>query len=103
MLTPARKKDVVAGSALAASATLGTPVAAGAAFAADLAALRKRGVRFVVLHERFVPGSVRDALGAALRDALGSPMARAGGRVAWDLGPIPDGPPAANPEHPRAR
>ena len=103
MLTRARKRDVVAGSALAASATLGTPVQAGAAFAADLSALRAQGVRFVVVHERFVPGAVRDALGIALRDALGPPMARAGGRVAWDLGPTPDGPPAANPEHPRAR
>jgi hypothetical protein len=103
MLTPARKRDVVAGSALAATATLGQAPLTGAAFAADLDGLRAQGVRFVVVHERFVPPAVRDGLGQGLRAALGAPIARAGGRTAWDLGPLSDGPPPARAEDPRVR
>ena len=75
----------------------------GVALEADLAALRASGVRFVVLHERFLPAGVRDGLGQALRSAVGAPLARAGGKTAWDLGPVSEGPLPGRPERPLDR
>ena len=103
MLTPARKRDVVAGSAIAAAATLDAAVPGGAALEADLAGLRAQGVRFVVLHERFIGPPTRTPLRAALQGALGGPVAETGGRSAWDLGPTPTGPAAGRAEDPRVR
>lgn len=103
MLTPARKENVVSASAIAEALSLGSDVPTGAALDADLAGLRRQGVRFLVLHERFIRSEARQSLVVALRDAVGAPVARAGGRSAWDLGPTPAGPPAARGEDPRVR
>ncbi len=86
MLTPARAAEVMAWTQLSALASGTGVVPDEALLQRDLAGLRARGVRFVVVHQRVA--SPRAA--SALQQALGPPAFSAPGKLAWDLGPLPE-------------